>query len=480
VGAGFSTVTPPPSQVSATSVAQAVWSYSPRSLTDIQSLVTAIQNNDPNLLSTLSDILYVPAPYYTGQVSATQVAAFIDNAIRNYGMVGAFASFISNYPYGLWSTSFVSNIVTNPYLTATSVAMLVTNQGMSANSAQFILYQLAQNYYYNKWVQTVTANAPSSITFSANATLSTNVLIAQNITIASGVTVTCGTTTCFFIAQSFNNQGTIVAYGAVAGKPSYGITAFGGAYGGTGGGGVVIIAYTAAVGTINVNGANGQNASLGSTTYIGGASLAGNGVFTVVSGVTVPSGGNAGQIFGNIYGYGEPNGGGGGYGNAPKGSPGSNGGSATIYSFPNGNALITYLIQGVSDWWLSNVIGKTPSQVTPLLFIYGSGGGGGGNGGSGYYGGGGAGGGGGEAIIYGYDVIAGTVDANGGTGGNGSIAGGGGGGGVALVFYGPGGLSGTMSYSLAGGAGGVGSTSIYNGYPGGTGSYLAASVTVNG
>jgi len=47
VGAGFSTVTPPPSQVSATSVAQAVWSYTPRSLTDIQSLVTAIQNNDP-------------------------------------------------------------------------------------------------------------------------------------------------------------------------------------------------------------------------------------------------------------------------------------------------------------------------------------------------------------------------------------------------------------------------------------------------
>jgi len=47
VGAGFSTVTPPPSQVSATSVAQAVWSYTPRSLTDIQSLVNAIQNNDP-------------------------------------------------------------------------------------------------------------------------------------------------------------------------------------------------------------------------------------------------------------------------------------------------------------------------------------------------------------------------------------------------------------------------------------------------
>jgi hypothetical protein len=310
------------------------------------------------------------------------------------------------------------------------------------------------------------------------------VLIAQEITVASGVTVTCGTHTCYFITQVFNNQGTIVSpNGAIAGAPNYG-TQFGGAYGGTGGGGVVIIAYTAAVGTINVNGASGQNASLGSTTYLGGAFPAGNGVFAVVNGVTVPSGGNAGQIFSNAYGYGEPNGGGGGYGNAPKGSPGTNGGSATIYSFPNGNALLTYLIQGVSDWWLSNMVGKAPSQVTPLLFIYGSGGGGGGNGGSGYYGGGGGGGGGGEAIIYGYEVIAGTVDANGGAGGSSTgfngIAGGGGGGGVVMVFYGPGGLSGTMSYSLDGGPGGVGGTSSYNGYPGGTGSYLATSVIVNG
>jgi len=63
-------VTPPPSQVSATSVAQAVWSYTLRSLTDIQSLVTAIQNNDPSLLSTLSDILYVPTVTMANQHSA--------------------------------------------------------------------------------------------------------------------------------------------------------------------------------------------------------------------------------------------------------------------------------------------------------------------------------------------------------------------------------------------------------------------------
>jgi len=70
VGAGFSTVTP--SAQSATSVAQAVWSYTPRSLTDIQNLTVAIQNNDPNILTAISDLQYVPVPYYAGQVSLTR------------------------------------------------------------------------------------------------------------------------------------------------------------------------------------------------------------------------------------------------------------------------------------------------------------------------------------------------------------------------------------------------------------------------
>ena len=498
MGFGYSSIAP-----SNTSIAQTVWSYRPRTLTDIQSLVNAITNNDPNLLSTLGDLPFIPAPMYAGQVSLTQVASFISSLVQNYNAAGLIASFINSNPYSLWGMDFVTNLIQSPYLgftnaslilsaastsalasiatstnvPVTTILALISNSALAATAAQGLLYGLANNYYYNKWIQTVTYNAPS-ITFSTNTVISTAVLIAQNITISSGVTVTCGTSTCYFIAQVFNNQGTVVSpVGAVAGGPSYGVTAFGGAFGGTGGGGVVIIAYTAAVGTINVNGASGQNALVSQTGYLGAAYGGGAGVFAVVSGVTVPSGGNAGLLYGGVYGLGEPNGGGGGYGGS---SAGANGGSAIIYSFPNGNALITYLIQGVSDWWLSNVIGKAPPSVTPLLFIYGSGGGGGGNSASGYVGGGGGGGGGGEAIIYGYDVIAGTVDANGGIGGNGYIAGGGGGGGVALVFYGPGGLSGTMSYSLDGGTGGVSSASTYNGQPGGTGSYLATSVTVNG
>ena len=501
MGFGYSSIAP-----SNTSIAQTVWSYGPRTLTDIQSLVNAIKNNDPNLLSTLGDLPFLPAPMYAGQVSLTQVASFISNLVQNYNAAGVIASFINSNPYSLWHMDFVTNLIQSPALgftnasqilsaasssalasiatstnvPVTTILALISNSALVATAAQGLLYGLANNYYYNKWLQTVTYNAPTSVTFSTNTVISTNVLIAQNITISSGVTVTCGTTTCYFIAQVFNNQGTVA--NPNGGSGGYTIVSLGGGgLGGTGGGGVVVIAYTAAVGTINVNGGSGLNGTATSTSWLGAGGNGVNGLFAVVSGVTVPPGGNAGALFQFVHGLGEPNGGGAGSGS---GSAGGNGGSATVYSFPNGNALLTYLIQGVSDWWLSNVIGKAPSPATPLLFIYGSGGGGGGESGSGYTGGGGGGGGGGEVIIYGYDVIAGTIDVAGGAGGSstgvGGIAGGGGGGGVALVFYGPGGLSGTMSYSLAGGAGGVSSTSSYNGYPGGTGSYLATSVTVNG
>jgi len=465
VGAGYSTVTPPAQ--SATSVAQTVWSYTPRSLTDIQSLTAAIQNNDPSLLSTLSDILYVPAPYFAGQVSATQVAAFLDNLVLNYGLAGPVAAAIAASPYGLWSTNFVTQIL--PYLSVTSVAQVLVSGQMDANHAQLILYWLAQNYYYNKWINVVTLNATSSFTFSANATPSNNVIIAQNITIASGVTVTCGTRTCFFIAQSFNNYGTIVAHGAPGGTSL-------GAYiggGGTGGGGVVIVAYTAALGTINVNGSAGGNGGNGA--YVSGTGPAGvPGVFFIVSGVTVPSGGNGGGGAYGTSGLGEINGGGGGAGYE---YPGGAAGNATVYSFSDPNAMVTYILQGLSDWWLINVAGKAPGSVTPLAFMYGSGGGGGGGVSTTQYGGSGGGGGGGEAVVYSFNVVSGNVNAAGGVGGTGSAyGGGGGGGGLVFIFYGA--TSGTVTANVAGGGAGGGADG--SGATGVPGTLYIAAVTVNG
>jgi len=178
----------------------------------------------------------------------------------------------------------------------TTILALISNAALVATAAQGLLYGLANNYYYNKWLQVVTYNAPTSVTFSTNTVISTNVLIAHNITISSGVTVTCGTTTCFFVAQVFNNQGTIVnPYGAPGGNAVYGD--WGGGIGGTGGGGIVVIAYTAAMGTINVNGGNGMAATTSPgcccNNCAGQIGFPGaGGVFALLSGMSVPSGGN--------------------------------------------------------------------------------------------------------------------------------------------------------------------------------------------
>jgi len=501
VGFGFSSIAP-----SNTSIAQTVWTYGPRTLTDLQSLVNAIRNNDPSLLSTLSDLPFIPAPMYAGQVSLTQVAAFISTLVQNYNAAGVIASFINSDPYSLWHMDFVTNLIQSPYLgftnasqilsaastsalaniaistnvSATTLLALISNAALSATAAQGLLYGLANNYYYNKWLQVVTYNAPTSVTFSTNAVVSTNVLIAQNITIASGVTVTCGTTTCFFIAKSFNNQGTVAAYGIGGVTNDYS----GGGGGGTSGGGVIVIAYTAAVGTINVNGGPGSPGVAATGAGLSQASGGGTGLFMLLSGMSVPSGGTTPGCAADVYGYPCYNGGAGGAGGFGNGC---NVGSVA-YSFANGNDLVTYVLQGVGDWWLSNVVGKAPPSVTPLPMVRGSGGSGGqGSNATGAVGGGGGGGGGGEVIIYGYNVIAGTIDAAGGIGGTGcntggccsAVGGGGGGGGIALVFYGPGGLSGTMSYNVAGGSGGLWSTGSYA-LAGANGTYYAGPVTVNG
>jgi hypothetical protein len=580
----------------------------------INALANAIQNNNPGAMPS-NYLLYVPAPYYAGQVSADQVAAFIDNAIRNYGLANPLAAFITNNPYNLWapnavgaflsslnmsqtsvalllsyagatqmaqalsnlsgnytnvvnafnvvspttgatviganmnasqasiilshpimsvtqaamilsnaampatqaanilnvmalgtatnilinsvnynltqvaqelslvSSSLLANIAINTNMSYTSLAALLSNSALVATAAQALLHSLADNNYYNKWVQAVTYNAPTSVTFSTNTVISTNVLIAQNITVASGVTVTCGTTTCFFVAQSFNNQGTIVNPNGAPGGPSLG----GAGAGGNGGGGIVIVSITAALGTINVNGNPGGYAfgyDISGTGYTGSA-----GVFYVVSGVAVPLGGTGGFGTNGFNGAAGINGGGGGGSDGTTG--GAPGGGAIVYSFASPNAMVTYISHGISDWLLLNILGKSPPSVTPLAYMYGSGGGGG----AAFQGaqaGGGGGGGGGEVVIYGYDVVSGTVNAVGGSGNKGLSGctncyyGGGGGGGGGLVFILYGATSGSVTANLAGGAGGTGyGASGYNtpgtaGSAGSTGVLYIAQVTVNG
>ena len=504
MGFGFSSIAP-----SNTSIAQTVWSYGPRTLTDIQSLVNAIRNNDPSLLSTLSDLPFIPAPMYAGQVSLTQVASFINTLVQNYNAAGVIASFINSNPYSLWNVDFVTNLVQSPYLGFTNAShilsvastsvlaniaistnvsvmtllALISNASLSATAAQGLLYGLANNYYYNKLIYTITANAVSSLTFSTNVTITTSPIIAQSITIASGVSVTCNLKTCYFIAQVFNNQGTITSLGGGGGGGNAGN---GGSGGGGGGGGIAILAVTASVGAINVGGYGGGYANTSYTTGGNGGAGGNEVAFVTVSGVGIPMGGNGGSPSSSVaFGLGEYNGGGGGASLCCYGGTGS-AASPVIYSFPDYQSLVTYMMESVADWWLSNVVGKRPPQTASLLSFYGAGGGGGGGAAvTGYAGAGGGGGGGGEVIIYGYNVIGGTVFAAGGNGGMGYVGsttagGGGGGGGLVFVMYGPRGLSGTMNVNVAGGLAGTGAAQYAAATPGQTGVYVATSVTVNG
>jgi len=459
----YSTITPP--AVSSTAIAQTIWSYSPRSLTDIQNLISAIQNNNPGAVPSYSDYTYLPVPYYSGQVTTDQLATFVDNAIRNYTMVNVIANISINNPYNLWTTNFVTNLLINPYLTVTSLTMLLSSPYLDGNHAQEILYALAQNYYYNKWIQTITYNAGST-TISTNVTITTSPIFAQSLTISTGVTVTCGLHTCYFITQQFNNYGTIVNYNGGTG----GIGGGGGGNGGTGGGGIVVLALTSALGTINVNGTSGANGG-GATANAGGG---GGGAGILYSITTIGSGGAGGGNGSNA------NGGAGGGPNGGAGWGAGGGGAITLYTYSNANSMLTFIMQGVSDWWQINVLGKPPSSTTPLYNIYDAGGGGGGAATNPPSVGAGGGGGGGEVIAYAYSFINGSISANGGAGGSGNYAGGGGGGMGGLIFILYGSTSGSFTFSVSGGAGGAGSGGSYNGTAGSTGIATTIQVTVNG
>jgi hypothetical protein len=534
--------------------------------------VSAIQNNNPGALPDNSILTYTPIPYITGQVSLTQVASFIDNAIRNYNMVNIFANLITNNTYSLWAPNVVgdflsslyisqtsiaqllayagatqmsqalsylsgnytnvatafsllvapstgANVLNNPNMSATQAAsiinnaliniapsyltgvaqllslvsssvlanvnaypnvsattlnQLINNAAMAATAAQAILYGLANNYYYNNWVYTVTANAGST-TISTNVTV-VNPLYSQNLTVASGATVTCGTTTCFFVAQSFNNYGTVVAYGGAGGVPLDSAGA-----GGTGGGGIVVVAVTAVLGTLNVKGYPGGNAAGYAASGTGGGGSAG--IFYVTSGVTVPLGGTGGNATNGYIGAAGLNGGGGG--GSDQNYYGAPGGNAAVYLLSSPNDMVAYILQGLSDWWLTATVGRPPTYVTLLAYMYGSGGGAGAVT-NGYQSGGGGGGGAGEVVVYGYDIVSGTVNAAGGNGGEGSYScstcgaggGGGGGGGLVYIFYGA--TSGSVTANVAGGTGGPGLGGGSNGATGSTGVLYIAAVTVNG
>jgi len=334
----------------------------------------------------------------------------------------------------------------------------------SANFVQKVLYAMVDNGYYDKVLEIMTYDAPDK-SITTDTTWSDGVNRVHNLSIGSGITLTLGAPPAVIIADTITNSGVIKSGwwkaegGAAATSPGRG---------GNGCGGLIILARTIDVGEIHADGENGESGGTTSDAANGGNGEAG--LFWEIDGYPAGTGGDGGSTVSGYEGTGSKNGGGGGgvYGNFR--DYGGDGGAANVITFSTAEDLLKELFKCIIDWYIKNVLGKSPTSVKTIPELGGSGGGGGAEDYN-YADCGGGGGGGGEIIIFGINVTAGTVTAKGGNGGNGGSegdrdsAGGGGGGGIIYVFYKS--LSGTFTFDVSGGAGGRGDA---NGADGSAGS----------
>jgi hypothetical protein len=322
---------------------------------------------------------------------------------------------------------------------------------------------MADGGYYDRLLAIIVYGA-SDYSVTASTTLTTGVNRYGTLSIASGVTLTLGASPGVIIADTVSNPGTIASGWVKASGGAAG--ASGAGAGGAGYGGVIIVARSVTVGTVTANSASGASGS--TVTASGAGGTGGAGAFWVISPDLPPLGG------GDYYPPDAKRNGGSGGGLSPY--SGGYCGDASVTSFTSASSLLIELLKTISDWWLVNVVGKTPTTTKSIPSLGGSGGGGGGAY-DGQCAGGGGGGGGGQIIIYGTSVTAGTVQAKGGAGGAGGTegandaGGGGGGGGIIYIFYKS--LTGAFTYDVSGGAGGTGDRV---GAAGGTGIFRAIAV----
>jgi hypothetical protein len=351
----------------------------------------------------------------------------------------------------------VAQIFRDPSLRPSRVKSILADTNITADRAQAILYSMVDQGFYDKLLDIFTFDRADAL-YTTSTTITTGINLLKNVSVASAVTLTLEASPCTIVANTITNSGTITT-NVVKGTGGAAGAAGAGA-GGAGRHGIILLARNISTGTVTADGVAGGN---GSTVAASGTGAAGGaGLFWEISGYPAGFGGSGGRI--DTYspgGAGSKNAGGGGgtrylypYSNA-----GGGGGNATVVSYPSASALLSDLLKAVCDYWLVNILGRTPTTTKSIPALGGSGGGGGGAA-DGYGAGGGGGGGGGQVIIYGTSVTAGTISARGMAGGNGGAegaydcAGGGAGGGLVYVFYKS--LTGTFTFNVAGGAGGTG------------------------
>ena len=450
-----------------------VWRHPTRTLTiDAQRLANIIKAKDYDRV-TIQDLMYAPLVFNLGLATVSDLASFIDFGVANRGLAVVYAGIIDSNPLNLWSVDLLIVLIGDANLAPSSIKSILASPEISSDRVQEILHGVidravrsGQRVLLDRIVELMTFDA-SDASFTTSTTLTTGVNRYRNLSIGSGVTLTLGAGPGVIIADTISNSGTITS-GWIRG--SGGPSVDGSGAGGSGRGGIIILARNITVGTIRADGANGGNAHTTASHRDGISGMPG--FFWVVDPDRPPSGGRGGggrdpRTFPSREGYGLAgvNGGGGGGHYATGGF----GGTSKVLAFSRPELLVSELFKALVDWWIVNVLGKRPSLVRAIPVLGGSGGGSG-SVTDGFNACGGGGGGGGQVIVYGTSVTAGTISAKGGAGGAGGTegptdsGGGGGGGGVIYVFYKI--LTGTFTFDVTGGAGGGGDYAGVAGNPG--------------
>ena len=364
----------------------------------------------------------------------------------------------------------IADIFNSSNILGARVKNILSSSSISADRTQEILYKMFDKGYHDKLIE-ILASAGSSSEITADTTITDGVSIYNELTVDSGVTLTVGAPPGVIIANTITNNGTIKS-GWV--KAAGGSTQYDSSHGGDGAGGLILLAKTLSIGTISADGYDGEERADTIPEGNGSGADGEPGFFWVISPDSPPLGGlgGGGSDFGQVA---HVNGGGGGCNDETY--MGGESGNGSYRVFDTTNDLLSELFESVIDWWIENILSKTPTTTKSIPSLGGSGGGGGYDyrfsstaGHRGGNGGGGA----GEIIVYGTSITAGTLTAKGGNGElgtkvniAGAIPGGGGaGGGVIYVFYKS--LSGTNTFGVSGGSG-VGEVPSTSGEDGGTG-----------
>jgi len=329
-----------------------------------------------------------------------------------------------------------ASILESGNLSVSRAASILSHANITADRVQAILYQMVEDGHVRRLIEILTDGA-SDLNVAADTTLTDGVSRFNKLSVAAGVTLSLATAPAVVIAREIDNGGVIAPTWI---KATGGASASGSGAGANGKGGAIILGADFTIGTISGDGIAGGNGGA-STAYTSGNAGSG-GLLWLDAADSTPNSGKGGEA-----------------GPAGYEIPGGEGGTPTVQTFSNATDIAKEILKAACDWWVQNIISKTPTAVKTLPELGASGGGSGGARGTGETGGGG-GSHGAPLIAIGDNVIAGTFNSNGGAGGAGystdGDGGDGGDGGIVYLFYKS--LTGTPTFNVAGGAGGTGTT----------------------